>query len=170
MLKRLGKGLDKRAQETMGMPFGLIFTIMLIVLFIVIAFIVIKHFVSIGDCAKVGLFYNNFQTKVNEALESQSFSNVTFAVSLPSGVKKVCFGNLTAEITNPADFDAIHFYQFQDANMFLSPPEQACDMPYKLIKYINITRITSSSNPYCVDVSKGLQIKKDFYDKRVIIQ
>ena len=60
-------------------------------------------------------------------------------------------------------------YSVYDANLFLIPPADACNMPYKLIKHINASAILSVSNPYCVDVDDGLHIKKDFYDKLVII-
>ena len=41
---------SKKAQQTMGMPFGVIFSIILIIVFIVVAVIVVKHFLGLKKC------------------------------------------------------------------------------------------------------------------------
>ena len=85
----------RRSQNTMSLPFGMIFSIILIVVFIVVAFIAIKHFLDIGDCAKVGQFYGELQKKVDDAWRSQE-SSFEISISLPSGLRirqssvKVC--------------------------------------------------------------------------------
>lgn len=169
MKKRAGRKTDKRAQHIIGMPFGIIFSIFLIVIFIIIAFIVVKHFLSIGSCAEVGIFYEDFQKKINEAWVSQS-SESEVDIAVASGITAVCFANLSAKITEQENYGIIKNYDVYDANLFLLPPEKACNMPYKKIEHINITKITESKNPYCIDVSKKLKIKKDFYDKLVSIE
>lgn len=155
----------------MGIPFGIIFAIFLIVVFIVIAFVAVNHFLDIGKCSGVGLFYDELQEKVDEAWSSQS-SSFDFEVDLPSGIEKVCFGNLSAEITDPniEEYREILNYEVYEANTFLVPPEKACNMAWKQINHINISKITESRNPYCVDVSRDLKIKKDFYDKLVVVR
>ena len=165
--------MKKRGQHTMGMPFGIIFAIFLIVVFIVIAFIAVNHFLDIGGCAGVGLFYDELQQEVDDVFVSQE-SEKQFEIDLPSGVRRVCFGDLNAEITQTdevlLDYDEISIYKFQEANVFLIPPGQACEMQFTTIEYINITKITSERNPYCVDVSRGLILKKGFYDKYVVVE
>ena len=159
----------KRAQQTMGMPFGMIFAIFLIVVFVVIAFIAVKGFLDIGDAARVGMFYDDFQGAVSEALSGQS-SEFDFDVDLPSGIEMVCFGNLSNVITNPGvEYDAIRNYDVYEANVFLVPPEFAENMQWKLIEHIDVGKITENFNPYCVGVEKGLRIKKGFYDKLVFV-
>ena len=151
----------------MGMPFGVIFAIILIVVFVVIAFIAIGYFLDIGECSGVGMFYDELQNVVREATRGQS-SEVGFDIDLPSGIKFVCFANLSAEITNHGvEYDAIRNYDVYDANVFLVPPEKTCNMQWKLIDRINVSRITESSNPYCVDVDDGFVVKKGFYDREV---
>ncbi len=153
----------------MGMPFGMIFAILLIVVFVVVAFIAVDYFLDIGDASSVGLFYRELQGGVNDALSGQS-SAVNFDIDLPSGIEKVCFANLSATITRPgADYDQIRNYDVYRANTFLVPPEKAENMQWKLIEHINLEKITAQGNPYCVEVSKGLRIEKDFYDKLVMI-
>ena len=156
----------------MGMPFSVIFSIILIVVFIVVAFIAIRYFLDIGDCGGVGLFYDELQKSVEEAWASQS-SEFGFEGDVPSGIEKVCFADLSSSITGgQEDYQQIRDYDVYEANFFLIPSEKSCNMPYKMINRVNISKITASSNPYCVDVLDGkveLRIKKDFYDKEVFI-
>ncbi len=168
-MKRLIK--NKSGQHTVGLPFSVIFSIFLIVVFIVVAFIAVKHFLDIGECAGVGQFYDNFQGKVDEAWVSQQFSESEYKIDTASGIKKVCFANLSAQITGAQeDYEEIKNYEIYEANLFLLPPGKTCNMPYKLIKHLNISAITTESNPYCVLVEDTLKIKKDFYDKFVIVE
>jgi hypothetical protein len=54
-------------------------------------------------------------------------------------------------------------------NVFLIP-SGVCGMDYKEIKHIDIANTTAKQNPYCVETSAKLKIKKGFYDKYVIIE
>ena len=161
--------LNKRGQDTMGMPFGIIFSVFLIVVFIVVAFIAVRYFLDIGDTSKIGMFYRDFQSAVDEAVKTQSSDSV-FKVNLPSGIKKVCFGNLSAKITSADDYDELRDYEIYNANTFLLPTTSAGDLARKLINHLNITKITSVKNPYCIPVSQGIKIKKDFYDRSVVVE
>jgi len=162
---------SKKAQQTMGLPFGLIFSIFLIAVFVVAAIWAVTHFLDIGKCSEIGLFYDELQNKVDEAWASQT-SEFNFKIDLPSGIKKICFGNLTSEITNQEDFSEIEIYYLEEANVFLVPSGEACNIPYYNLKHINISEITKLENPYCVDLEKRneIKIKKDFYDKNVLIE
>lgn len=164
MIKR-----GKRGQQLMSMPFEIIFSIILIVAFIVVAFIAINHFLSLGKCAGVGQFYEDFQAKINSAYSSQ-MSDFNYSLSLPSGIEKVCFGNLTDTITNQGDYELLTNYEYYGANVFLIPAEKACDMPYKSIANLDVGKIIVNGNPYCVDASSTIKIKKGFYDKLVSIE
>ena len=160
----------KRGQHTMGMPFGIIFAIFLIVVFVVIAFIAVGYFLDIGKSSSVGMFYREFQEAVDDAVRGQ-FEESFFRIDFPSGIEKVCFANLSAEITNSGfEYDAIRNYDVYVANVFLVPPEYAQGMQWKLIDRINVSKITKNSNPYCVDVDDGFVIKKGFYDKLVFVE
>jgi len=161
---------NKRGQQTMGMPFGMIFAIFLIVVFVVIAFIAVGFFLDIGKSSGVGMFYKELQEAVDDARSGQS-GEFDFKIDLPSGINEVCFGNLSAEITNlNPKYKEILNYDIYNANTFLIPPEKAQNMQWKLIKYIDVVKITADKNPYCVPVEKGLRIKKGFYDKLVLIE
>lgn len=164
------KRFNKKAQQTMGLPFSLIFAIFLIIVFLIVAFIAIKNFLNIGSTTDVGLFYKEFQEEVTKAWQGQS-SETNFEIDLPSGIEKVCFANLSAKITgSPLDYQHIRNYNVYEANTFLIPPEKAQKMEWKQIDHLNITKITEKSNPYCVEVSNGLKIHKGFYDKLVWVE
>ncbi|MCR4284513.1 MAG: hypothetical protein NUV97_00530 [archaeon] len=162
--------MNKRAQQTMGMPFGIIFAIILIVVFIVIAFIAIGSFLDIGRSTSVGTFYTDLQGAVDGAWSSQAGESL-FKMDLPSGIKIICFANLSAPHNAfPIEYNQIEIYGGHEANTFLVPPENSQSMPWKQINHINITKITKDKNPYCVNASEDLLIKKDFYDKFVVIE
>lgn len=152
----------------MAMPFEMIFSIFLVIIFIVVAFIAINYFLDLGKCGTTGKFYENLQIKINEAYSSDS-SSFDFDINLPSGIEKVCFANINAEISNEEDFDLIKSYN-GEANLFLIPSGKACNMPYKVLKNINITEITKTQNPYCIDASGKLRITKDIYDSQVLVK
>lgn len=153
----------------MGMPFGMIFAILLIIVFVVIAFIAIKGFLDIGRTSGVGMFYDELQDAIDDAWKGQS-SEVAFKINLPSNIEKVCFGNLTQGIDSGPEYNAIRDYDVYNANIFLVPPEYAEGMAWKLIEHIDIARTTEGNNPYCVDVEDGLKINKGFYDKLVWVE
>ncbi|MFA5061139.1 MAG: hypothetical protein WC494_02400 [Candidatus Pacearchaeota archaeon] len=161
--------MDKKAQQTMSMPFGIIFAIFLIVVFVVVAFFAIKGFLDIGESSEVGLFYQDLQEAIDRARSSQT-SEFEFEINLPKEVEFICFANLSAKITaNTEKYELIEMYKVYEANVFLLPPESA-DSPWKNLDNINITKITEKQNPYCVPSSKNLVIKKSFYDRLVSIE
>jgi len=163
------KKFEKRGQQAVGMSFGMIFAIFLIIVFVVVAFISIKHFLSLGQTATVGAFYEDLQNGVDDAWNGQSSSS-EFTIRLPDAIRQVCFANLSAPITNGAAYEKIEIYELQDANTFLIPPGEVREIPpWKLIHHLDIAAITLDENPYCVDATKKIIIKKGFYDKFVSI-
>lgn len=160
---------DTRGQETMSLPFGIIFAILLIVVFIMIAGIAVYHFINVANCGKSGKFYGGLQNQVDNVWHSQLSDNVTFNIDLPSDAKKVCFVNLSKAITDEDDY--IQFgNRIPGRNTFIIPAGSSCNMPSYELADIDIEKITQTQNPYCVNVSKDLKIKKDFYDKYVTIE
>ncbi|MBU2576791.1 MAG: hypothetical protein KKF50_03645 [Nanoarchaeota archaeon] len=166
-MKRIG---SKRGQQIMGMPFSMMFAIFLIIIFIVVAFMGIRFFLSFGRTADVGLFYEELQGAVDDAWSGQSGS-FSFEINLPDKIQKICFANLSAPITgNREEYNQIELYEFKSVNLFLIPPGDAEGMHYKQIEHLDLARIIETQNPYCVDVKDGLTIQKDFYDKLVWIE
>ncbi|MFZ5954983.1 MAG: hypothetical protein ACOYT4_01030 [Nanoarchaeota archaeon] len=164
--ERVYKFNYKKAQQTMALPFGFMFALILIVIFIIFAFIAINHFLNLGTCGNIGMFYENFQKKIDDAYASQSYSE-SFKIELPSGMEKICFANLSEKITNYEDYKKIR--PKDNANLFLIPQEKACDMPYKLINHLDIQKIIEDKNPFCIGKDQKIRIEKDFYDKFITL-
>lgn len=166
------KVMNKRAQHTMGLPFSLIFSIFLIIIFIVVAFMAGKSFLDTSTCAKIGLFYEDFGREVDLAWKAGQVEK-EIKIGLPAGIKKICFGNLSegASITNDGEeYENLYRLGNYKANTFLYPQQKACDMPYKYFKNLDIESITAEKNPYCIEANKPIKISKGIYDKLVKIQ
>jgi len=157
----------KRGQQMMGMSFGMIFAIFLIVIFFVIAFIAVKAFLDIGKTAQIGFFYERFQEEMDDAWAGQSGEN-TFKKKLPGGIKKVCFADFNA-LNYKEDSEVAEYEIYEEANTFLIPFSKSLSLGYKYINHLDINKTTFLENPYCVDVVDGIRIKKDFYSRLVSV-
>jgi hypothetical protein len=89
--------VNRKAQQTMGMPFGMIFAIFLIVVFVVFAFMAVGYFLDLGEATSVGMFYDDLQKAVNDAIRGQE-SDRDFLVNLPGDIERICFANLSVRI------------------------------------------------------------------------
>jgi len=157
MEKRFNGFKSRKAQgQIMGLSFGMIFSLLLIVFFIVVAFFVIKEFLVVEDCAKVGIFIDKLESDVKKAWNSQYVSH-DFQGVLTSKIKAVCFADLSSGLKGPVVEigEEIKIYKSKEANMFFYPIKKSCDMPYHLIEHLDIDEITSNENPYCIPVVKG---------------
>ena len=102
------KRFNIRGQSVMGMSFGVIFSIILIIFIIVVAGIAIRTFLSTGDCARIGIFLNeNDKTSFRFAVEKAwKSSGITFDydAKLPSSLEYVCFANSYNSIFDIANY------------------------------------------------------------------
>lgn len=165
------RAINKKAEGAIGMSFGWIFSIILIVLFIFTAIYAIMAFKNMADCTRVGSFYQALQDRIDEAYSSSS-SSFEMEVDIP-GVEMLCFANLSEKVTGSlAVYEEISIYEGLDANTFILPMDKACDMPFDHIEHINLTKTTLSKNPLCFDVSEGgsIRIVKGYYDRGVTIK
>ena len=163
--------INKKAEGAIGMSFGWMFSLILIVFFIFAAIYGIRAFLNMASCTKVGTFYESLQDKVDEAYRSSS-SDFEMDVKIP-GINMICFANLSEEITGSSEaYEEIEKYEIYGANTFLLPTQKACDMPYKTIKHLNISKTTKSKNPLCFDISEDgkIRITKEYYDKAITIK
>ncbi len=158
----------KRAQHLFGLPFSVIFSILLIIFFIVIAFIAIRHFLDLRNCTQIGLFIEDLQADVDKAWGSQS-SSFEFSGRLPGSLDYVCFANLSNSVSDGSleetVYNEISIYEYTNSNLFFYPREKACDIPYYNIKHIDIRGITDLKNPYCIKIDGGeivIGIEKEF--------
>lgn len=164
------KVMNKRAQQTMGMPFGVIFSIILIVVFLVVAGIVVKHFLGLQKCSQISIFLKDLQDETDKVWKSSS-SEKSVSLNLPGAIEEVCFTNFSMSVTQKYS-DVKTRYGFYNQNFFFYPPEKACEVPYYNIEHINITGLLGSQNPYCIknDGKEKIILSKGFYENLVRIK
>ena len=135
----------------MKLSFGMIFSIILIIFFIVFAFYAIQKFLGISDEVKMGKFKDNLQSDVEKMWKSSQGSQEV-EYNLPSKINKVCFKN--NEYENLV-FESDDFVQGYNMN------------------HIDIEKITENENPFCIENVNGkvkMTIKKNFEDVLVRIE
>ena len=150
---------NKRADGVFGLSFSMIFSIILIVFFIVTAFVAIKFFLGWQKKVMIGTFFDSLESKVKEALNSGS-ADMTKKYSLPDGVKDVCFIDLNRPKLD-ANTDEKNIYDdvfshggvnnFKN-NVYIYAPNTDYGLSWKTIKNIN----TTAKNPTCVPVKNGI--------------
>lgn len=165
---------SKKAQGSIEMSFGMIFSIILIIFFVAIAIVVIRYFLNVQACAKIGIFLDGFQTDVDKTWNSQS-NSFSFKSTLPSGIEYVCFGDLEKPIKGEFEGEIsmnIGVFKGQKANLFFYPREKSCKIQYKTIAHLDTQEMIKNNNPYCIKVDSGsinFRIQKGFNQKLVTI-
>ena len=164
----------------MHMPFQMIFSLVLIAVFLVVAFFVIMNFLNIQECSQIGLFQRDLQEKITSIWQAQE-AEQTFEGNLPASIKYVCFLNFTRgkiltglnaeqrDIASKVYEDLSVYYKYKKANFFLYPTKSSCNMPYKVLAHIDASSI---SNPFCIE-NKGkvsIRLYKGFDDVSVKIR
>ena len=164
----------KRSQQILGISFGVIFSLILIVFFIAIAFIVIKHFLTLQNCTELGIFVDNFKADVQKSWSSPIDSHV-FPGNLPSSIEYVCFADFSRSLKgkNSDIGNELSLFEGKNAQLFFYPSSKACDMPYHPIAHLNMDVILLKDNPYCIPVTDGsvkILIKKDSGEALVTVE
>lgn len=145
---------EKRGQRAqMQLSFGMIFTIILIAIFIAFAVYGIKTFLASQQTIQLNQFVSALQKDVNEAYGS-TLSNRTESYTIPKSIEQVCFESSGSN------------------NLFLIGESSYFQ---KTIKNIDIAKIVEQQkdNKLCIDVKSGkisLVIEKRFGESLVIIR
>ncbi|MBS3078764.1 hypothetical protein J4218_01455 [Candidatus Pacearchaeota archaeon] len=165
------KRVSKKAEGFLGMGFGMIFSIFLIVIFLIVAIYAITKFLDYKNCSQVGLFIKNFQDEITVAFNKQQ-SSFPFEAALPTNIKYVCFANFSKAMKGSYSDIGMKLQSFDNRyNMFFYPREKSC-IATKGITHLNLDLIIKDSNPYCIPASRGrieIQILKGFNDGLVRI-
>jgi len=158
---------NKRAQM-MAMPYSVIFSILLIVFFIVVAFIAIKIFwcpwckdCTLSDSASEGLFKDDLKTAIDDVWNSAG-GDKPFKVKLPDKIDYVCFFDDSRDgMGQYLDF-AKEFKKMGGGNIYLQPTRNACEgFKYFIFKHIDILETTKTENPFCIENNAELWIKSE---------
>jgi len=167
---------SKNSQGIFGLSFGMIWSIILIVFFIISAFIGIRAFLNFQKNATIGLFMDGLQSRINEAWNSQSIQNFRYNSTLPGGVEYVCFINLSA--TTPKNASNIEKSIFEDItggavdyskNFYIYAPDKDYSIKWANIKHVDL----SQKNPICIEVLSGgkvsIKMERNFEDPLVSV-
>ena len=76
------------------LSFGMIFSIILIIIFLVFAFYVIGKFLDMKGSVEAGKFIGSLQTDVDKMWKSSQGSQ-ELEYSVPSGIEQVCFADIS---------------------------------------------------------------------------
>jgi hypothetical protein len=166
---------SKKSQGVFDMSFTMIFSIILIVFFIIVAFIAIKYFLNYQRTAQIGLFLDDFKSEVNKVFNSESTLNYYFNSTLPKYIEQVCIVNLQTAIFNATTkekeiYDHIKIKENVDfqKNVYLYSPSKAISMKWK-----QIDNIKTISNPKCYPVIKGrvsIKMERNFENPYVLLR
>ena len=135
----------------MKLSFGMIFSIILIVIFIAFAFYAIKTFLELQDSIRIAQFVDGLQSAVDKAWRGVGESSTSVEYLLPSKIEFVCFKD--------DEYENL-FFRSKD---FIEGGK---------IEHINITKITKTEDPFCIENIKGkvkMRIKKDYGEALVEI-
>ncbi len=136
----------------MKLSFGMIFSIILIIIFLAFAFYAIKNFLGLQDTIKIAQFGEKLQSDVNKAWNSGGRSSTPVEYYLPRKVEAVCFSN--------DDYENLRF----DSKEFIQG---------KKIDHLDIEKIIGENEEFCIDNINGkvkMIIEKDYEDDLVIIK
>ena len=132
------------------MSFGMIFSIILIIIFIAFAFYAIQKFLKLQENIKIEQFLNNLQSDIDKVWRgSQASQQVEY--SLPKKIASVCFKD------------------DEDKNLFF---RSSHPIGGRKIEHIDIDKITGGRKEFCIDNDNGkikMIIKKNFTESLVTI-
>lgn len=150
------KRCDKRAQ--MKLSFGMMFSVILIIIFLAFTFYAIKTLLGMNDAVTVGKFYDSLQDDVDRMWgASQGSQEETYR--LPRKVEMICFASFgPGEIgtgINAGIYDELIYGYHRDENLIFFPLDSGGGLSSGTIKHIDIDRMTSENNPLCFENVKG---------------
>ena len=165
--------MKKRGQ--MQISFGMIFSILLIIFFVAIAFYSIKKLLEFQDSARIINFKNALQNDIDKTWKSSNTPSQEFGKNspLPSKVKKVCF----IDFSNPAReneslYKELKKYSGENRNLFLYPVFSYLENSMNL-ENIDLEKTTELENPLCFEVINSkisLVLQKNFSESLVTIK
>jgi len=159
-------------QAQMEMSFGMIFSIILIVVFLGFAFYAIKTFLSFQDNAKAGKFYDQIQGDIDRIWKSSQSSEQQEYV-VPSSADFVCFIDFSS---GEKGADSVFYSELERINYgsenLAFYPVKFTGFESKEISHLNIEKTTENENPLCIKTSNGkvsLVLKKGFGEALVTV-
>ena len=158
----------KRGQ--IKMSFGMIFSIILIVIFLAVAFYAVQKFLELQNTALISKFANDLQSDIDKIWKGNQ-GNQPQEYVLPKKIKFVCFIDYSSS-SNSQIYDDLRRNFYDVENLFFHPLGSSPGFESKEIKHIDLNATTSSENPLCLYNKDGkieLILTKDFGEALVTI-
>lgn len=172
-MKKVGMK-SRSAQQVFGMSFGVLFSIILIIVFIIAAWVIIKAFMGTGKCANIGMFIRDFEEHTDNVYKSAEALSpgADFESSLDSDIEFLCFVDMNSpgKGSHADKMDEMGVYG-NNINLFFWPPGAACNIEGREIPHLDLSQLLEKSNPYCFKNSGKIKIpmERQIYDKAVKI-
>lgn len=155
------------------LSFGMIFSIILIVMFISFGTYVTMKLLDFQCSIKAKSFESKLQEDIDKMWGSSQGSEIV-TYSVPSGVERVCIADPTLKQVGKnriehAEFDELGIYDF---NMFYYPTGSACGSDGTTLEHIDFLNMMQQENPICLDVINGkvdVFLKIDYEENLVTI-
>jgi len=126
--------MNKRGQ--LEISFGMIFSIILVIVFIAFGIYGIIKLISLQSDAIINRFLSDFQEDVNSIWKSQLYSSDNYTYNLPSNVNKLCFKDKTD-------------------NIFLYSEDSPIELKSYKINYLDLSSILNGKKEQCFDSYKS---------------
>ena len=158
-------GQSKEGQVKLS--FGMIFSVILIIIFIAFAFYAIRVFMGIGDTFSAGKFSDELQKDIDKLWKSSQGSQ-ELEYSLPKDIEWVCFADLSkGKSGGHADFYEEFEKYSSDKNLFFYPVDSV-ELNGLEIEHVEF----GGANPLCFENIQGkvkITLKKDFGEELVSV-
>ena len=147
--------MKKRKNGQIKLSFGMIFSIILIIIFLAFAFYAIKTFLKIQDNAQAGKFISDLKSDIDRVWKSTESSEEK-EYSLPSRINFVCFVDFETSASGSMGniYSELRFADFGNENMVFYPVG-SLNIDSVGMMNIALEEITSSENPFCIENVKG---------------
>jgi hypothetical protein len=143
--------MKKNNKGQLDISFGMVFSIILIIIFLAFGVYAIIKFLDFQQTIQIDTFLNNFQNDVNTMWKSSQGSQIV-TYTLPTKIKSVCF-------STERESENLKFISAQIISG-------------KNINNIDIANITKDENPFCIENVKGkvsMTIVKNFGETLVSV-
>jgi len=144
--------MKKRGSRgALELSFGMIFSIILIIIFLAFGFYAITKFIALQKTIQIESFLRDFQEDVDTMWKSNQGSQ-PLTYTLPSKITSVCFKN--------DEFQNLQFISNEIING-------------KMIEHIDIAKTTKDESPFCIQNVKGkisLRLAKDYGEALVTVE
>ena len=166
--------LGQCKEGQMKLSFGMIFSIILMIIFVSVAFYAIQKFLALQNSTQIAKFARDLQGDIDKMWKGSKGSQ-SQEYFLPGKIEYVCFIDYTPSSGNGRYddfFDELRQFNYDAENLFFYPPGSAEGLDSKEMKNLDINKITDSENPFCLRNTKGkvkMVIKKEFGEALVTI-